>query len=53
MKTDWIWYFVLFLFVVGGVRPLIAVYMVSRGYKCAEWTEPFFGFRRRCLRWTE
>ena len=53
MKTDWIWYFVLFILVVGGIRPLIAAYMISRDYKCAEWTDKYFGFRQRCIRWTK
>ena len=55
MKYDnWVWYFVLFLLVVGGFRPLIAVYMISQGYKCAEWTDSsYFGIRQRCVRWTK
>ena len=53
MKTDWVWIFVLFLLVVGGIRPLIGMFMTSQGYKCAEWVEAYFGFRRRCIRWTK
>ena len=54
MKMDkWVWVFVLFLLVVGGIRPLIGMFMTSQGYKCAEWVEAYFGFRRRCIRWTK
>ena len=54
MKIDkWVWIFVLFLLVVGGTRPLIGMFMVSQGYKCAEWAEIYFGFRQRCIRWTK
>ena len=54
MKIDnWIWYSVLFLLVVGGIIPLIGMYMVSHGYKCAEWKKTNFGFRKRCIRWTK
>ena len=52
MNMNWVWYFVIFLLVVGGFRPLIAAYMVSQGYKCAEWTETLFG-RRNCIKWTK
>ena len=52
MTKYWFWYFIIFLLVTGGIRPLIAAFMVSQGYKCAEWTENLFG-RRNCIKWTQ
>lgn len=52
MTKYWFWYFIIFLLVTGGIRPLIAAFMVSQGYKCAEWAETLFG-RRNCIKWTK
>jgi len=55
MKTDWIWYFVIALFLVGVlprlINSLFDAYMFSQGYKCTEWSSNLFGMRNRCIKW--
>ena len=55
MKNDWLWYFVIAIFLVGVlprlIHSLFDAYMFSQGYKCTEWSSNLFGTRNRCIKW--